>query len=305
MYPEKKFEVNRLILLGILLALITMGSLSFYLFWRPSGVHEGKFNGVRALVDVKKQVEFGPRIPGSEAHAQVVSWIQDELTQANWGVETQAGTMLGHPIRNVIGRRQNGDGPWIVLGAHFDTRLYADKDPDESLRFSPVPGANDGASGVAVLLELARVFPADFKGQVWLVFFDAEDNGGIEGWDWILGSRLFVEELVDKPDAVVILDMIGDADLNVYLEQNSDLVLSSQIWSQAAALGYGERFIPVPKYRILDDHIPFLEAGIPAVDVIDFDYPFHHTSADTVDKVSAESLSVIGETILAWLLALD
>jgi len=134
-----------------------------------------------------------------------------------------------------------------------------------------------------------------------LVFFDAEDNGKIPGWDWILGSQAFVNELQGQPDAVIIVDMIGDADLNVMMERNSDTTLMAELWGQAAALGFSDHFIAVPGYAMLDDHTPFLEAGIPAVDIIDFDYPYWHTTDDTLDKVSAESLQIVGETILAWL----
>jgi Zn-dependent M28 family amino/carboxypeptidase len=105
------------------------------------------------------------------------------------------------------------------------------------------------------------------------------------------------------PDAVVILDMLGDADLNIHFERSSDAVISEAIWQQAADLGYGDVFIPTPKYNILDDHLPFLRAGIPAVDIIDFDYPYWHTTADTPDKVSADSLKAVGDTIRAWLLS--
>jgi len=136
---------------------------------------------------------------------------------------------------------------------------------------------------------------------LWLVFFDAEDNGRIEGWDWILGSRAFVDSLQFKPEAAVIVDMIGDADLQIYLERNSDKVLRDEIWQAAAGLGYDEVFIPEEKHSMLDDHTPFLEAGIPAVDIIDFDYPYYHTTQDTPDKVSAESLQVVGDTLLTWI----
>jgi hypothetical protein len=161
-------------------------------------------------------------------------------------------------------------------------------------------GANDGASGVAVLLELAHTLPEDSP-PLWLVFLEAEDNGGLPGWDWLQGSRLFVAALEQKPCAAIILDMIGDADLNIYFEKNSDAQIAAQIWAQAARLGYGEAFIPVPKYSLLDDHIPFIQAGIPAVDIIDFDFPYWHTTADTADKVSAASLQAVGETLLAWI----
>jgi Zn-dependent M28 family amino/carboxypeptidase len=153
---------------------------------------------------------------------------------------------------------------------------------------------------VAILLELARTLPRDTV-PVELLFIDAEDNGNLPGWDWILGSRAFVESLTFQPRAVIIVDMLGDADLNIYKEYNSDLALVEAIWAQAAALGYEQYFIPEYKYSILDDHTPFLEAGIPAVDIIDFDYPFYHTSADTADKVSAQSLEVVGRTLWAWI----
>jgi Zn-dependent M28 family amino/carboxypeptidase len=164
-------------------------------------------------------------------------------------------------------------------------------------------GENDGASGVAVLMELARVLPHIQDGQLWLVFFDAEDNGHIEGWDWIMGSRAFAGSLQDHPQAVVIVDMIGDADLNIHIEANSDQQLSAEIWHRAAALGYDEFFIDSAKYSILDDHTPFLELGIPAVDVIDFDYPYWHTTEDTLDKISADSLQIVGDTLLNWVLS--
>jgi Zn-dependent M28 family amino/carboxypeptidase len=167
------------------------------------------------------------------------------------------------------------------------------------------PGANDGASGVAVLLELARIISKDLPLNIWLVFFDGEDNGRVEGWDWILGSTGFVERLMEKPDAVVILDMIGDRDLNLYWEKNSDLELSKQIWSIAKDLGYSSQFIPLRKHRILDDHIPFIEAGISSVDVIDIDYPYWHTTADAPDKLFAESLEAVGKTIHNWLMQTD
>ncbi|MEW5828997.1 MAG: M28 family peptidase, partial [Chloroflexota bacterium] len=190
--------------------------------------------------------------------------------------------------------------PVVILGAHYDSRRVADQDPDPSKRDRPVPGANDGASGVAVLLEIARVLPADSL-PVWLVFFDAEDDGDLPGSDWILGSRAFADSLTVRPQAVVIVDMIGDADLNLYQERNSDPALTQAIWSQAAALGYETAFIPQPKYRMLDDHIPFKQLGLTVVDIIDFDYPYWHTTKDTPDKVSAESLQIVGETLLRWI----
>jgi glutaminyl-peptide cyclotransferase len=256
------------------------------------------FDGTRALADVQQQVDFGPRIPGSEGHAQVRAWMQAELEEAGWIVEVHESNRLGHPIYNIIAKRDDTPAQ-IILGAHYDTRMVADHDPDPTKHTEPVPGANDGASGVAVLLELARTLPDDTV-PIWLVFFDTEDNGRIEGWDWILGSRAFVEEVSIQPRAAVIVDMIGDADLNIHLERNSDPAIRAEIWSTAASQGYGDVFINTEKHSMLDDHTPFLEAGIPAVDIIDFDYPYWHTVADTPDKVSAESLRAVGDTLWHW-----
>jgi Zn-dependent M28 family amino/carboxypeptidase len=263
------------------------------------------FDGNRALQDVEFQVSLGPRIPGTPGHEQIISWIKSELEKYGWEVEIQEAEMLGNPIKNLIARRaeqDQQDKPWIILGAHYDTRIYADRDPNSGNHTLPVPGANDGASGVAVLLELARVLPEEMDPAVWLVFFDAEDNGRIPGWDWILGSRAFVEAIEGVPDATVIVDMVGDKDLELYFERSSDSELSAEIWGVAADLGY-KQFIPTEKHNILDDHVPFLEAGIRAIDIIDFDYPYWHTIEDTVDKVSSDSLEAVGETLRTWLLS--
>jgi glutaminyl-peptide cyclotransferase len=270
------------------------------------------FEGQKALNDVAYQVSLGARIPESPAHQQVENWIVNEIQSAGWQAELQNDSVMGHPVHNIIAKFGQGR-PWVVVAAHYDSRLKADQDPDPQKRSQPVPAANDGASGVAVLLELARILPSQmiasggtsFPGyrQIWLVFLDAEDNGDIAGWDWILGSKSFVGSLQDKPDAAVVIDMIGDANLNIYRELNSNPQLTDQIWAQADRLGYSQYFIAQPKYRMLDDHIPFIDAGIPAVDIIDFDYPYWHTTADTTDKVSAQSLKIVGDTLLAWLIA--
>ena len=284
-----------------LLALTLVGLSAWWVMKLSSfpGGSAVKFDGQRALRDVRYQTSLGPRTPGSPAHDRIVEWMQAELESAGWQAEVQEATQMGHPIQNVVAHRSD-QPPQIILAAHYDSRLVADRDPDPGKRAAAVPGANDGASGVAVLLELARTLPEDSL-PVWLVFLDAEDNGELPGWDWLLGSRAFVAALEQKPRAAILLDMIGDADLNIYFEKNSDTQIAAQIWAQAARLGNGEAFIPVPKYSLLDDHIPFIQAGIPSVDIIDFDYPYWHTTADTADKVSAASLQSVGETLLAWI----
>jgi hypothetical protein len=299
--PNRKVLVLAVCLVLLLAAIGRIG----YSYYDTGPRDPERFNGDRAHEDVVYQVELGPRTPGSEAHGQVIDWIQEELQQAGWETEIQEAEMMGHPIQNIVAYQPGQyrtSKPWIILGAHFDSRFVADQDPDPQNQSQPVPGGNDGASGVAVLLEMARVLPRNIPNNVWLVFFDAEDNGRIPGWDWILGSRAFVEQLEGQPEAAIIVDMIGDADLDIYYERNSDPQLSAEIWEQAHELGYTEQFIARPKYSILDDHTPFLEAGIRAVDLIDFDYPYWHTVEDTPDKVSAESLQAVGETLQIWLM---
>jgi Zn-dependent M28 family amino/carboxypeptidase len=257
------------------------------------------FDGERALASVRKQVSFGPRTPGSSAHARARAWILTELGASGWSAEVQNAARPGGQLFNIVARRDSLP-PRILLGAHYDTRLVADRDPDPAQRIEAGPGANDGASGVAVLLELARTLPVSAE-SVWLVFFDAEDNGNIEGWDSLLGSRAFAGSMRERPDAVVIVDMVGDADLQIYYESTSDPVLRAAVWRQAERLGLNHELIAEEKHALLDDHTPFLEAGIPAVVIIDFDYPYWHTKQDTVDKVSAQSLAAVGATLWAWI----
>jgi Zn-dependent M28 family amino/carboxypeptidase len=257
------------------------------------------FDGQRALENVKYQVKLGPRIPGSEAHEKVTEWIISSLKKNKWNIEIQETEVNGVPIKNIIAKTGMGT-PWIIIASHYDSRIFADRDETPVGRSSAVDGANDGASSTAILLEIARTLPNTINKQIWLVFFDAEDNGNIPGYDWSLGSQYFVNKLVGKPDSVVILDMVGDKDLNIYMEKNSNPDLNQEIWTSASELGY-KQFIPTYKYDLIDDHIPFIQAGIRAVDVIDFDYPYWHTTNDSLDKISADSLKVIGETILRWL----
>ncbi len=290
---------TRIVLIGcVLLVVVGLSAWALSHFLLPHS-HTSVFNGSRAYQDVVAQVNFGPRVPGSAAHAEEIQYIQNELEQAGWKSQVQSATWDGFPVQNIIASRTDAS-PQIVLGAHYDSRMLADRDNPPMGK--AVPGANDGASGVAVLLELARTLPATTV-PVTLVFFDAEDSGDLNGQEWLMGSRAYVASLKTYPRAVVVLDMIGDANLNIYKEKNSNPQLTSEIWSQAAELGYGKQFIAKYKWSMLDDHTPFLEVGIPAVDIIDFDYPYWHTSADTVDKVSADSLQVVGDTVRTWLIS--
>ena len=287
-----------------ILILLIVGALGFSACTTPAELYNPPvFDSRRAFQDLEFQVALGPRISGSQAHEGVRQWLNKTLADLGWEVENQSVDYSGQEIHNIIGKREIGEEyPWVILGAHYDSRLIADRDPTIENRTQPVPGANDGASGVAVLTELARVIPTDLQANVWIVFFDAEDNGNIPGYQWILGSRAFVENLESFPDTVVIVDMVGDKDLNIYIEKNSSEHLVREIWEIAASLGYGDHFINQPKHSIIDDHLPFIQAGIPAIDIIDFDYPYWHTISDTVDKVSSKSLGIVGEVVLNWLI---
>jgi len=262
------------------------------------------FDGEAAYAHVLAQCDLGFRPTGSEAGWATGDYIMAQLEAQGWTVETEEFTYRDTPVRNVVGwasmgsDQGMGEEPVIVLGAHYDTRLSADAE-DPSV---PVMGANDGASGVAVLLELARTLDRDkLQHQVWLAFFDAEDNGRLDGWEWCVGSSYMAEHLEILPEAVVVVDMIGDADQQIYLERNSDAALLTQLWEIAATLGYSDTFISEYRWSMYDDHVPFAQRGIPAVDIIDFDYPYWHTTQDTPDKVSAESLERVGRVVEVWL----
>lgn len=262
---------------------------------------EISFDGRQAYRDIAVQLEFGPRIPGSAAHAAQLDWMEAELQNSGWDVDRQVGEFGGQLINNLLAKRGTGD-QIVLLGAHFDSRILADQDSDPEKQKLPVLGANDGASGVAVLLELARILP-DIPGwELWIAFFDAEDNGNIEDWNWILGSSYFAENLIQPPNEVVIVDMVADRDLFLPVEGNSDPSLAAEIWQVANQLGYADIFSPDVKHYILDDHLPFREIGIPAVDIIDIEYPYWHTSQDTLINVSPESLQIVGDVLLEWLL---
>lgn len=278
------------------------------------------FDGKHAYDEyLMTQVNFGPRPAGSKAVRATGDYIIGELEKTGWGVVTQEFEYRGVPIRNVIGKIGEGKGPLIILGAHYDTRPRANM--DKELADAPIVGANDGASGVAVLLELARTLDTSkLKNEVWLAFFDAEDNGGLNAcdlqvvemqvelsscdetkWGWSVGAEHVAENLPRVPEYVVVVDMIGDADQNIYYEHNSDKELQEKLWAIAAELGYKQWFIPEYRWTMTDDHTPFLNRDIRAIDIIDFDYPPWHTTADTADKVSPESLERVGRVLETWL----
>lgn len=258
-------------------------------------VPANRFSGERAMRHVEAQCDLGPRPVDSDANRQTADYIVETLTDYGWEVEEQAFAFREKALRNVIGKK--GEGPLIILGAHFDTRPVADRDPAD--RSSPVMGANDGASGVAVLLELARVLgeEATDQAEIWLAFFDGEDSGALNGWPWCVGSTEMANGMTRRPEYVLVVDMIGDADQQIYYEWTGSLWLQEKVWAIADDLGYSRWFIPEHRYSILDDHTSFLQRGFNAAVMIDFDYPYWHTIHDTVDKVSVDSLQRVGDVL--------
>ncbi|HVE78856.1 MAG TPA: M28 family peptidase [Gemmatimonadaceae bacterium] len=270
------------------------------------------FDGVRALALVETQLAFGPRVPGTEAHRRCGDWLAAELrtradtvVEQRWAHVTAAGDTL--PLRNLFARFRPGIPERVLLVAHWDSRPRSDKARDPARRALPVPGANDGASGVAVLLALAEALEheAPLFG-VDLLLVDGEDYGEFDARrDVLLGSTYFASHLPEpgyRPLFGVLLDMVGDADLRFLKEIHSlrgapEVV--ARVWQTADALGYGHVFVDREGWEVTDDHLPLLAAGLRVVDVVDIEYPWHHTPDDTADKLSARSLQIVGDVALS------
>jgi len=258
---------------------------------------------------LKKQVEFGPRIPNFASHKTCLLYLDSLLDIYGDTVITQNFKTLGYGetlhLSNIIARFNPKKGNRLLIGAHWDSRPYCDRDKSPGNRLKPLPGANDGASGVAVLLEIARIISKwNPKPPVDIVLFDGEDYGK-EGDNtfYLLGSKYFADHQPFSIDGMILLDMIGDKDLKIYREGFSDKFshsLNTEFFNTACKM-YPHIFIDTVKYSMLDDHIPFIKAGIPSIDIIDFDYPYWHTIQDTPDKCSVKSLEIIGNALLEFI----
>ena len=270
-------------------------------------------DGARALERVKHQVQAGSRVSGTPGNAAVRDWIAGELTRLGGRVERQAfvDTVAGQawPLTNVIGRFGPAAGRRIALYAHFDTRPWCDQDPDPAKQRQYCPGANDAGSGVAVLLEVAEQLHARAPAVgVDLVFLDGEDFGRPSApAEYCRGSRGYAKRLPPpgdpaRPSAGFLFDLVGDKDLEIWDEANSAqraTNLVALVHEAAAATG-ARHFKRGVRYTLIDDHVPLLDAGLPAVDIIDFDYDAWHTSRDLPDQVSAESLAEVAR-VATWI----
>lgn len=265
------------------------------------------FDGENAFKYLLDQCDFGPRYPGSDAHERTAEYLISELETFANSVETQKFSANVKDkkldLTNIIAEFGSSSASVsLALAAHWDTRPIADHDPEPENRDKPIIGANDGASGVAVLLEVARVMSLKPpEKRVLIVLFDGEDYGK-NIYEMMLGSRYFADHMGDwKPEQGILLDMIGDKDLAIPIEPNSYRAapeLVKKIWGKADELNL-TAFQPRYGPSIYDDHILMIEAGVPFVDLIDFDYPYWHTLEDTPDKCSSESLEVVGRLVLA------
>lgn len=251
-----------------------------------------------------KQCEFGPRPVGSPAHRKTRDYLVAEMRKHTETVVEQDFTYKEMPLTNVIGIFGPADRAPILLCAHWDTRPTADMEIDAAARKTPIMGANDGASGVAVLLALAKSFKAQPPAVgVAVALLDGEDFGDFERDEGVfLGSRYLAKNLkpVGKPTYGILLDMIGDKDLTIFREQNSEeraRPINDKVFRIASELGHSRSFRDRIGYAITDDHLPLIAAGIPTIDLIDFDYGPWHTVDDTVDRCSRASLKVVGETV--------
>lgn len=286
----------------------------------PPSVQRPDFDGERALRELRALTATGQRWQGAPGRAQALQGLERRLTALAGGAQRQ--TVPGrHPdtgvaveLTNLVARVHPQRPARVLLGTHWDTRAWAELDPDPTRRDSPIPGANDGASGIAVLFEVARQLrlqPLRRLG-VDLVLFDGEELGRVEPRLYCQGSRGFASRLptlypAHPLEAALVLDMVGDADLGLLperLAQQRAPGLVELVWSTAAALGE-PAFRRGSTVRILDDHTPLLQAGVPAVLLIDWDYPPFHTHADTPERCSAASLASVGRVVLASLRRLD
>ena len=291
----------------------------------PVSVEVPPFNSDSAYFFVKKQVDFGPRVPNTKAHKACGDFLIAQLKAYGAEVSVQAfdseafdGKMLY--LKNIIASFNANKSKRILLAAHWDTRPFADKDTIR--QDEPIDGANDGASGVGVLLEIGRILSQDIRPEVGvdIIFFDGEDYGEPEGYVqrqpgkiwWCLGSQYWSKNKHKKSYAAyygILLDMVGARQARFYREAFSMQYAPSivkKVWDQANQLGYSDYFVYAPSGAINDDHVYVSEiAKIPMIDIIEFDPSsdrffagYHHTHADNMDIIDKKTLQAVGETVL-------
>ena len=278
-----------------------------------AGASQGvEFDGAAAMASVVKQLGFGARVPGSAAHRAAGDWLVAELRRRADTVVVQQWTHVTVddqrlPMRNILARFRPHEARRVLYVAHWDSRPTADMESDPAQAALPVPGGNDGASGVAILFGVAEALKrAPPSVGVDLLLVDGEDWGSFDtNTDVLIGSTWFAEHLPEPgyaPVAGVLWDMVGDS-VPVF-EQEANSVQGApevvqRVWTTAQQLGYGGAFTNRQGIAITDDHLPLLRKGLRVIDVIDLDYPWHHRTGDTADKVSQRTLQLVGDVALA------
>lgn len=278
-----------------------------------SGATSTGFDGNAAYNYAKAQFDFGPRVPGTPAAKAGGDWIisqmrarADTVIVQSFTHTTADGKKL--PMRNILARFRPELAERVLYVTHWDSRPIAESAATDAERKMPTPGANDGASGVGMFVALADLLKKTKPNVgVDLLFTDGEDYGefGPPEVDVLIGSRYFAAHPPSpgyKPLYGVLWDMIGDKDLRIPYEmfsfQRAPEVVS-RVWQTAADMGYGDIFVQESGGEINDDHVPLLNAGMRVIDVIDLTYPPHHTPQDTMDKISARSLAIVGDVAAA------
>ena len=271
------------------------------------------FSGSAAYNYAKAQVDFGPRVPGSAAARKAGDWIINQMrTRADTVIvqsftyTTKDGKKL--PLRNILARFRPDLSERVLYLTHWDSRPVSDAAATDAEKKMPVPGANDGASGVGMFVALADILKRTKPNVgVDLLFTDGEDYGnfGPPEEDVLIGSKYFANHLPSpgyQPLYGILWDMIGDRDLRIPYEMNSFQQVPevvSRVWQTAADLGYGNVFVQESGGAVTDDHVPLLNAGLRVIDVIDLTYAPHHTPQDTMDKISPRSLGIVGDVATA------
>jgi hypothetical protein len=277
-----------------------------------AGAQVPEFDEQRAWEHLIKQCAFGPRNPGSKAHKNCYDYLTEELGKYASSVQGQPFIAIDpytketYGLSNILATFWPDRSRRLFLCAHWDSRPWADQDPDPDKRKDPIVGANDGASGVAILLEIARCVAAKDPGiGIDIVLFDGEDMGREGRLDeYCLGSERYARNMsYPLPEAAVLLDMVGDADLYIPQELYSRMAASdllNEIFTVAGELGENV-FDSRSGQAVYDDHIHLLKAGVEAVNLIDFDYEYWHTVQDIPENCSPESLGSVGRVVLTWI----
>lgn len=323
----KSYWVEWLLVVILMAAIGYFGFLGYGLIGAQT-TEEG-FSGEVALANAVAQVQFGPRVVGSEQSAQAQEWFAGQLYAAGWYPLSQpfhlpalaeglpdtvivTTTTSGMPVvtgHNIIATNTKEVDEELLVGwllARYDTRLEASADSDSSKQ-SPLLGANGGASGPATLLELARSLDNEATGyRLCILLLDGEANRGLPGWTELTGVDYLLHGLSDvagceKPEFAVVLDLVGGEDQPLHIVGNSTPALSAALWETAEGLGYGEAFIDEPDRLIPGPHNRLIAENIPTVAIIGDDYPYSGVPEDRTSRLSADSFNRVGETLKAWL----